>query len=142
MKWSKRFLDLAHVVAAWSKDSTKVGAIAVGNCQQILATGYNGPPRGVEDNLDRVGLPSSVNPKKLLWCLHAEANLVAHAARPSLQDTTVYVTHHCCAQCAALLINAGVKHVVYGGGTTVMPDEHFEVASQMFEEAGVTVERG
>jgi dCMP deaminase len=54
-----------------------------------------------------------------------------------LQGSTVFVTHLCCAQCAALLIQAGVSKVVCGDGTTSMPQEQFKVAKQMFKEAGV-----
>ena len=47
--WDKRYLDMADIVASWSKDpSTKIGAIAVGKKGQLLAQGYNGFPRGVE----------------------------------------------------------------------------------------------
>ncbi len=81
-------------------------------------------------------------PIKYLFTTHAEANLVAHAARSVLENSTVYVTHHCCAQCAALLINAGVAKVIFGDGKTSMPQEHFDVAAVMFQEAGVVVERG
>jgi deoxycytidylate deaminase len=54
-----------------------------------------------------------------------------------LQGSTVYVTHLCCAQCAALLINSKVAKVVCGPGLTSMAPEQFDVALRMFEEAGV-----
>lgn len=123
MKWTGRFLDVAHIIASWSKDpATKVGAVAVSSSRQILAEGYNGLPRHVRDDDSRMQRPA-----KYLWTVHAEANLVAHAARNGikLEGATVYTTHFPCAQCAALLIQAGIKAVVIDSlGKTSMPDEH------------------
>jgi dCMP deaminase len=137
MKWTQRFLDLAAVVAAWSKDpSTKVGAVAVHPASRaVLETGYNGLPRGVEDQPCRMERPA-----KYLWTAHAEENLVAHAARKTLEGATVYVTHLCCANCTRMLINAGVKRIVCGPGLTNMDYEHFTVARKMMAEAGVELE--
>ena len=135
-KWTARFLDLAKTVAGWSKDpSTKVGAVAVGESKQILETGFNGLPRGVQDLPERMERPA-----KYIWTAHAEENLVAHAARKQLEGSTVYVTHLCCNACARMLINAGVARVVVGDGQTSMPLEQFEAAVTMFEEAGVQLE--
>ena len=132
-KWTTRFLQLAALVSSWSKDpTTQVGAAAVSASRHVLETGYNGPPRGVAD-LE----PRFQRPAKYLWTTHAEANLVAAAAKHRLSGATVYVTHLCCAQCAALLINSGVTSVVCGTGTTSMAPEQFEVALRMFEEANV-----
>lgn len=135
-KWSARFMEMAQLVSSWSKDTTtKVGAVAVGTSRQVLTTGYNGLPRGVQDLPERMERPA-----KYLWTSHAEANLVAHAARAVLEGSTVYVTHLCCSACARLLINAGVAKVVSGDGTTSMAQEEFEVAMTMFTEAGVVLE--
>lgn len=135
-KWTSRFLQLAALVASWSKDpATQVGAVAVSTDRRVLETGFNGLPQGVEDDPERMERPA-----KYLWTTHAEANLVAAAARSRLQDSTVFVTHAPCAQCAALLVNAGVAKVVYASGTTSMDPEQFRVAMQMFEEAGVEVQ--
>lgn len=135
--WTDRFLFLAEQVAQWSKDlSSKVGAVAVDSSRRIIETGYNGLPRGVNDLPERMERPA-----KYLWTSHAEENLVAHAARDRLFGTTVYVTHLCCCRCARMLINAGVNKVVCGGGVTRMPQEEFDIAMQMFQEAGVTVEK-
>lgn len=137
MKWTQRFLDLASHVAQWSKDSTKVGAVAVDPASRhVLEMGYNGPPRGVRD------LPSRFErPDKYKYACHAEASLVAHSARSVLAGSTVYVTHAPCCDCAKLLINAGVSKVVYGGGLTNMNLDLFTAALTMFKEAGVEVEK-
>lgn len=135
-KWTERFLNLARNVAEWSKDpSTQVGAVAVGESKQILETGFNGLPRGVQDLPERMERPA-----KYIWTAHAEENLVAHAARKQLEGSTVYVTHLCCNACARMLINAGVAKVVVGSGQTSMSVEIFEAAVVMFNEAGVQLE--
>lgn len=136
-KWQERFLDMARLVAGWSKDSTQVGAVAVSEAKAVLETGYNGIARGVRDLPERMQRPA-----KYLWTSHAEENLVAHAARERLEGATVFVTHLCCSRCARMLINAGVKRVVCGDGTTSMPEEEFEVAVSQFREAGVELVAG
>lgn len=134
--WHQRFLNLARCIAEWSKDpNTKVGAVAVADSKQILETGFNGLPRGVQDLPERMERPA-----KYIWTAHAEENLVAHAARKQLEGSTVYVTHLCCNACARMLINAGVAKVVVGDGMTSMPLEQFEAAVVMFNEAGVQLE--
>ena len=138
-KWRGRFLGVAHEVATWSKDpSTKVGCVIVSPDGVIVATGYNGLPRGVDDLPERMERPI-----KYIWTVHAEAAAVANAARTGvrLNGATAFVSHAPCAGCARLMINAGVSCIAVGGGSTSMPQEEFEAAAVMFAEAGVEVER-
>jgi dCMP deaminase len=135
--WIERFIDLAKHVAQWSKDSTKVGAVAIDpESRRVLELGFNGPPRGVCDLPERFERPA-----KYLFACHAEQNLVAHAARSVLEGATIFVTHHPCADCAKLLINAGVKRIVVGDGETSMPTETFVAARTMLDEAGIEIEQ-
>ena len=136
MNWNDYFASFALLAAKKSKDSTKVGAALIGPEGEIRLTSYNGPPRGVLDLPER-----RERPAKYLYASHAEANLVAFAAREGIRtkDCTVYVTHMCCAACARTLIQAGIVAVRYGDGVTSMPAEEFEAARAMFTEAGVTV---
>lgn len=137
--WVHRFLHLAAEIASWSKDSsTKVGCVIVSPDRVILSTGYNGIPRGVLDLGERM-----VRPAKYLWTSHAEENAVAQAARTGvkLDGAIAVVTHAPCARCARMLIQAGVTCVMAGPGTTSMPDEEFAAAAQMFDEAGVRLEK-
>ena len=135
--WTDYFLAMAHLVASKSKDpSTKVGCVVITEDNVVAATGYNGLPRGVEDRADRMERPA-----KYLWTSHAEENAVAQAARVGmkLKGGTAYVTHMPCSRCARTLIQAGIETVVVDRGTTSMPQEEFDVAMQMFKEAGVDV---
>lgn len=134
MNWTKYYMGFAKHAALKSKDSTQVGAVLVGPEGEVRLTGYNGPPRGVQDIAWRRD-----RPQKYLFASHAEANLIAFAAREGIRTKgcTVYVTHTPCAACARALIQAGIKSVVHGDGTTSMPAEEFEAAAAMFAEAGV-----
>jgi dCMP deaminase len=136
MNWPDYFMGFATHAAKKSKDSTQVGAVLVGPDGEVRLTAYNGPPRGVEDEPERF-----LRPKKYLFASHAEANLVAFAAREGIRTNacTVYVTHMPCASCARTLIQAGIYQIVYGDGTTSMPHDEFDAARQMFAEAGVQI---
>lgn len=137
MTWTEYLYGFAKHAAVKSKDSTKVGAVLVGPEGEVRLTAFNGPPRGVKDHPSRFGRPA-----KYLYASHAEANLVAFAAREGIRtkDCAVYVTHMPCAGCARSLIQAGVARVCVGDGTTSMPAEEFDAAKMMFDEAGVIVE--
>lgn len=136
LSWRDWHMGAATHAATKSKDSTKVGAALVGPLREVLLTAFNGPPIGVVDAPERF-----IRPAKYLYASHAEANLIAFAARRGIrtEGMTVFVTHCPCAACARSLIQAGIGEVVYGPGATSMPDEEFDAALQMFEEAGVWV---
>lgn len=135
MNWPEYLFGFAQHAATKSKDSTQVGAVLVGPDREVRLSAYNGPPKGVNDTPDRLE-----RPRKYLFASHAEANLIAFAAREGIRikDCVVYVTHFPCAACARTLIQAGVVGVVAGMGSTSMPEEDFEAARTMFREAGVS----
>lgn len=136
LNWIKFLMGFATHAATKSKDTTKVGAVLVGPDHVALLTSYNGPPKGVNDYPSRF-----VRPEKYLYASHAEQNLIAFAARRGIavEGCTVMVTHMPCSSCARTLIQAGVKQIVYGTGTTMMPVEEFQAAQNMFDEAGVEI---
>ena len=106
-KWDQRFLKLAEHISGWSKDpSTKVGCVVVGEDREIRSTGFNGFPRGIADDSDRL----SDRDKKYPLICHAEENAIMHAARIglSLKGCTAYVTWPPCTRCARSLIQAAV----------------------------------
>jgi dCMP deaminase len=132
--WTRYFMSLAELIATKSKDSTQVGAILIGPDNEVRLTAYNGPPKGVIDRPER-----RERPAKYLFAAHAEANLISFAARVGIptKGCTVFVTHAPCSSCAKTLIQAGIKTIVTGDGTTSMPPEEFRAAEVMFREAGV-----
>lgn len=134
MNWFEYHYGFAAHAATKSKDSTQVGAALIGPEGEVRLTGYNGPPRGVADSPER-----RERPAKYLFASHAEANLIAFAAREGIRTKgcTVYITHFCCASCARSMIQAGIAKVFYGPGKTSMAADEFEAARVMLTEAGV-----
>ena len=138
--WDARFLELAAHLSRWSKDpSTQVGCVVVGPDREIRSTGFNGFPRGIEDNAERL---ENRERKYPLVC-HAEENAIMHAARigVALKGCLAYVTWPPCTRCARSLIQAGISEIVYPAGLTI-PErwrEDFAISSGMLNEAGVSV---
>ncbi|HJL97140.1 MAG TPA: dCMP deaminase family protein [Candidatus Poseidoniaceae archaeon] len=139
-KWDIRFLELAKHISGWSKDpSTKVGCVVVGEDREIRSTGFNGFPRGISDDSERLTDRS----KKYPLICHAEENAIMHAARIgiSLKGSTAFVTWPPCSRCARSLIQAGVQEIVYPE-TDGIPErwlEDFNISNAMLLEAGVLV---
>lgn len=139
--WDKYFIDIAGVVLGKSKDPrTKTGAVIVGPAQQIVATGYNGFPRGVIENEERWERPT-----KYQYVVHAEQNAIANAARHgiALEGCTLYVIGNPpiapCSSCAKSVIQAGIVRVV--GNVLADSPEHWQedndIALKLFAEADV-----
>ena len=139
-KWDLRFIGLAQHISTWSKDpSTKVGCVVVGADREIRSTGFNGFPRGINDDEERL----TDREKKYPLICHAEENAIMHAARigVSLKDSTAYVTWPPCSRCARSLIQAGIREIVYPE-TGKIPErwiEDFTISDSMLNEAGVAV---
>ncbi|MCC9622524.1 dCMP deaminase family protein [Thalassospira sp. MA62] len=142
-KWHHRFLELAAHISGWSKDrSTQVGAVVIGPKKEIRAVGYNGFPRGVEDNIEK----RHQRPEKYAYTEHAERNAIYNASYTgtSLDGCALYVTHFPCCDCARAIIQAGISEV-YVDQEKLTPDflERWEqdmtISTEMFAEAGVSV---
>ena len=135
-------MELAFLVASWSKDpSTKTGAVVVGPDKEIRATGYNGPVRGVDDDVPE----RFERPTKYEFFEHAERNALYNACLTgvSLKGCVMYATHAPCTDCARAIIQAGIKTVITN---KVIIDENtpkntwrdkLVYSEQMFKEAGV-----
>jgi dCMP deaminase len=131
-------IDMARHVAKLSKDpSTKVGAVIFDPKRRIVSAGYNGFARGVEDKPSRL----MDRETKLKLTLHAEKNAILFATSP-LEGCTIVVTHPCCSQCAAQIIQAGIKHVMWPEPSTAFMKrwaEDYALAVAQFQEAGVKI---
>ncbi len=135
--WEEYFMQIARVVATRSTCLRRqVGAVLVKN-KQILATGYNGVPRGIRHCSERgclrdeLGIPSGER-QELCRGLHAEQNAIIQAAYHgvAINGSEIYCTLQPCITCAKTLINAGVVAVHYLGD---YPDE---LSLELFKEAG------
>ena len=137
-KWDERFLKLAKEIATWSKDpSTKVGAVAIGDKGEVLAQGYNGFPRGVEDLDERYKNKET----KYKYVVHAEMNCIYNATYNgvSLDGAELYVYGlPVCSECAKGIIQVGIKSVYM---EEINIPDRWEKASafsrKLFNEAGV-----
>jgi dCMP deaminase len=140
-KWDKRYMELAKAVASWSKDpSKKIGAVAIGSKGQVLAQGFNGFPRGIDDNDERLNDRET----KYKYVVHAEMNLIYNATFNgiSLDGSTVYVYGlPICSECAKGLIQVGVKQVVMCENSYQDADEKWmkslELSVALLNESGI-----
>ena len=141
-KWINRFMEVVDVVATWSKDrSTKCGCVIIGKNNEILSTGYNSFPRGVDDNIDL----RHQRPVKYLYTEHAERNAIYNAARNGvkLEGTIMILKWYPCANCARAIIQSGIKKIYCEKPGDSEKDQRwkdeFRVSSTIFDEAGVEV---
>lgn len=140
-KWDLRFLALAKEIASWSKDpSTKVGAVIVDpTSKQIISTGYNGFPAGMEDFEELYADRET----KLSRVIHGEINAIL-SARSSVRGGTLYLWPFIsCDRCTVHIIQAGIERVV----SPTIPNELKErwadsIAKSMnyYKEAGIQTE--
>ena len=133
--WDEYFMNIAKAVASRSTCSRRsVGALVVRD-KRILATGYNGAPAGLRhcDHTDG----GDMRDGHCARSTHAEQNAIVQAARHGtmIDGATVYCTAQPCLTCAKLLVNAGVKRVVYDGD---YPDE---LAVAILREGNIALDR-
>ena len=137
LKWHQRFMRIADEVATWSKDpSSQLGSVAVLN-RKILATGYNGFPKNINDN-DETRF--SDRETKYKYTIHSELNLCLNAAENcvSLKGSTVYISgkQPICSECCKMMIQVGVETIVMPRITSTDPKwlESWKFSQSMIEE--------
>lgn len=140
-KWDKRFIRLAKEISTWSKDPSKqIGAVIVNDDRRILATGYNGFPKGIED------APYRYEDREVKYemVVHAEMNAIYNATYNgiSLQNSTLYVWGlPVCSECAKGIIQVGINKIVMAADD--IPQrwlDSFEKSHRLFREAMIDVE--
>lgn len=140
--WDEYFMEIALKVSTRSTClRRKVGAVIVKG-QRILTTGYNGAPAGIKHCLEvgclreKLNIPSGER-HELCRGLHAEQNALLQAAihGVSVKDGEIYITHQPCSLCAKMLINAGIRRIVYIGSYAD------ELALELLNEAGITLNK-
>lgn len=110
--WERYFLSIAETVSSRSTcDRLHVGAVIVRN-KTILSTGYNGAPRGLS-HCDDTG--HEIVDGHCIRTIHAEANALVQAARHGIvvEGATLFLTNSPCYDCFKMLVNAGIKEVIY-----------------------------
>ena len=116
LSWDEYFMAIAKLSSMRSKDpSTQVGACIVGHDNRILSIGYNGAPNGFDDKKfpwDREG--DMLNTKYAYVC-HGEMNAILNyrGSRKDLENAKIYVDLFPCNECAKLIIQSGIKEIIY-----------------------------
>lgn len=131
--WDTRFIELARHISFWSKDpSTKVGSVIADKENRIVSVGFNGFPKGIEDN-------NRLHDRELKYkkIVHAEVNAILFAKK-DLSDCTLYTFPFMpCSQCANLIVQSGIKRIVSPYSDNERWREDFDISKSTFKESGV-----
>lgn len=141
--WDEYFMGIAKVTALRANCMKRKVAAVIVKDKRVIATGYNGTPRGIK-NCYEGGCPRcnsvGVSGEGLGECLcsHAEENAIVQSAYHgvSIKDATIYTTFSPCLMCTKMIINAGLKEVVYSVAYSIS-----DTAFQLLKEAGVKVRK-
>lgn len=138
--WEEYFMEMAHLIKKRSTCLRRdVGAVLVRDTK-ILATGYNGPPKGLphcEECLrEKLKVPSGER-HEISRAVHAEQNVIIQSAFFGVptKDAILYVTNYPCVICAKMLINAGIKEIVYDA------DYEDRIAKEMLGQSSIFVRK-
>ena len=138
LSWEEYFMALAILSAERSKDpNTQVGACVVNEENKIVSVGYNGAPTGYDDdkdmNWEREG---SFLESKYAYVCHSELNAILNC-NTSVKGCKLYVTLFPCNECAKVIIQSGIKEVIYLSDKYNGTDSNL-AAKKMFDACGVS----
>lgn len=138
--WDDYFMSLSYLVASKSKDKrTHIGAIIVGPDNEIVTTGYNSFPRGLNDNV----LERQEKPEKYFWFEHGERNAIYNASRigSSTKGCKMYTNGVPCTDCGRAVVQSGILEVIvdkrWDENNSPKDKEESEKTIQMFKETGI-----
>ena len=136
ISWDTYFMGVAKLSSLRSKDpATQVGACIVNHDRRIIGIGYNGLPKGMSDDEFSWDKEGDYVKTKYPYVVHAEANAILNATT-NLKDSTIYVTLFPCNECMKLIVQSGIKEIVYVSNKDQGKD--FNQASVlMMEKAGI-----
>lgn len=128
ISWNEYFMEIAKLSAKRSKDpSTQVGACIINNENRIIGIGYNGMPNGITDDELPWGKTGNFLDQKYAYVCHAEMNAIMNCTQMP-RNCTLYVTLFPCNECAKLVIQSGIKNIVYLDDKHINKD--FTIASK------------
>lgn len=108
-KWDPRFIEMAKLVASWSKDpSTQTGAVIVGPDKRVISVGFNGFPAGMEDKEEWY----NNREEKLSRIVHAEINAVIFAGKIPPDSTLYTYPFMSCDRCVVQMLQAGIRRFI------------------------------
>lgn len=136
LTWEEYFMGVASLSAQRSKDpNTQVGACIVNDQKRIISIGYNGFPKGASDDVFPWDNKGDLLNSKYAFVVHAEANAILNATS-SVNNATVYVTLFPCHECTKLIIQSGIKEIVFADNKYANTDSN-KAAIKMLDAAGV-----
>lgn len=137
--WDNYFMEIAEVVAKRSNCCRRSVAAVIVKDNRVISTGYNGTPRGITNCFDGgcERCNSDVKSGEGLTdciCAHAEENAIVQAAYHgiSVKDSTIYTTFSPCPYCTRMIINSGIKEVIYKDLYTIE-----QKSIELLEKAGI-----
>lgn len=140
LTWEETFMLLADVVAQRSKDpSSQVGACIVNPNNIVVGLGYNGFPRGCSDDKLPWGRDGEFLQTKYAYVVHAEANAILNSSAP-VKGCSLYVNLFPCNECAKLIIQSGIKEVIYSSDKYKDADST-KASKKMLKLAGVVLKK-
>jgi dCMP deaminase len=136
ISWDEYFMGVAVLSSMRSKDpNTKVGACIVNTSKRIIGIGYNGFPYGCSDDEFPWERKGEFLDCKYPYVVHAEPNAILNSTA-SLDNSTLYVTLFPCHECAKLIIQSGIKEIVYANDKYDGTDSDL-ASKRMLDAAGV-----
>ncbi|PKK96519.1 MAG: cytidine deaminase [Tenericutes bacterium HGW-Tenericutes-3] len=136
ISWDEYFMGVAKLSSLRSKDpSTQVGACIINPDKRIVGIGYNGLPQGCNDEDYPWANEGDFVDTKYPYVVHAEANAILNATT-NLKGSSIYVTLFPCNECAKLIIQSGIKEIVFESNKYADSKEH-KAAIKMLKSSGV-----
>lgn len=143
LKWDEYFMAIAKLSAMRSKDpSTQVGACIVSEDNRILSIGYNGAPNGFDDDKFPWGREGDNLSTKYPYVCHAEMNAILNfrGNKKDFESAKIYVDLFPCNECAKIIIQAGIKHIIYLSDKYATSENNI-ASRRLLDECGVKYEK-
>lgn len=136
ISWDEYFMGVANLSAERSKDETsQVGACIVNQRNRIIGIGYNGLPYGCDDDEFSWERSGDFLETKYAYVVHAEANAILNSSN-DLEGSRIYVTLFPCNECAKLIIQSGIKEVIFLEDK-YHDDDIFIASRKLLDAAGI-----
>lgn len=142
LSWDEYFMAVAILSSKRSKDpSTQVGACIVNSSNKIIGIGYNGMPNGCNDDImpwEKDNINELDN--KYLYVCHAELNAILNRNVLDSVNCRIYVALFPCSECAKVIIQAGIKEVIYMNDTKSHKPE-YQASRRLFRISNVNIRK-
>ena len=136
ISWDEYFMGIAILSTNRSKDpNTGVGACIVSEENRILSIGYNGAPKGYSDDIMPWGREGSFTETKYAYVCHSELNAILNY-RGNLEGSKLYVTLFPCNECTKVIVQSGIKEVIYLSDKYADTDST-KVSKKILDECGI-----